>query len=213
MALRELSRHLETHGWPRLNCMLMVGLAAGAAFLTSVLLLGAGLQSMAVRYGAAASIGYLTFVLLIRGWVWWKRRELSTDDPLLDAIDLASQAGPPGVPDVELGDGVSLAADADDLIWLVLILALACAGAAAIVYVITLAPALLAEALLDVMIAGGVYRGLRRHDSAHWTVHVLRRTAVPAAIVIVTAVLAGYALQRAAPGAHSIGGVWTALAK
>jgi hypothetical protein len=80
--IEQLQAHLERHSWPRLNCMLMVALSTAAAFLSSVLLLGSGVDSMALRYGAAALIGYVTFVLLLRGWVEWKRRQLSSESRL-----------------------------------------------------------------------------------------------------------------------------------
>ena len=242
-SIQRMQAHLETHGWPRLNCALMVALATCAAFLSSVLLLGAGMQSMALRYGAAALIGYLTFVLLIRGWVLWKRRQLSLE-PDVKLVDVLSNvdvpiprssgggAEPPmfsggrsggggssvsygsaASPGRTSGGGISLDLDADDLVWLLIALAAAFAGAAAIAYVIYLAPVLLAEAIVDVLIAGGIYRRLRRHDSEYWTWHVLKRTAVPAAVVIVSAVVAGYALQRIAPEARSIGAVWASLSR
>jgi hypothetical protein len=100
-----------------------------------------------------------------------------------------------------------------DLWWLILAAAAALAGVVAVGYVIYLAPTLLAEAAVDVAIAGKVYQGLRKRDASHWTTHVIRRTAVAAVILIVSATLAGYALQRIAPDARSIGGVWHAVAR
>lgn len=226
--------------------MLMVALSTGAAFLTSVVLLWSNVPSMAIRYGVAALIGYVTFGLLIRGWVRWKRRQLTSEpdfDGVIDAVanfdlPLPRSSGAPidpppfaggrsggggasmsfGTPNsasstATCGSGISFDLDADDLLWLLIALAAAFAGIAAIGYVIYAAPALLAEAIVDGVIAGGIYRGLRRRDSTHWTRHVLQRTALPALIVIVSAVLAGYALQRIAPEARSIGGVWASLAK
>ena len=204
-----MREHLQIHGWPRLNCLLMVALAACAAFLSSVVLLFAfDVRSMPLRYGVSALAGYLAFVLLIRAWIWWSHRELSVD-PDFDAIDAASQLVPIDLPDI----GVPLELDADDLVWILIALVVVFAAGAAVLYVIYLAPTLLAEALVDVLIAGGVYRRLRRHDSTHWTTHVFQHTAIPAAVVVVSAVVAGYLLQQVAPDAHSIGGVWASLSK
>jgi hypothetical protein len=230
--LDRMRAHLETHNWPRLHCLLMVTLAGAAAFLSSFLLLSLDVPSMAVRYGVAALVGYLTFVMLVRAWVAWKRHQFESEidvGNVLDAVtphDL-SPALPRGSEDPPMfaggrsggggasgsygggsPSGFSLALDADDLIWLIVVAAAAVAGVAAIAYVVWVAPALLAEIILDVAIAGRIYKGLRRRDSAHWTRHVFRRTALPAAIVIVFAVVAGYGLQRIAPAARSIGGVW-----
>jgi len=242
--IHQLQAHLERHSWPRLNCMLMVALSTAAAFLTSVLLLGADVESMALRYGAAALIGYVTFVLLLRGWVQWKRRQL-TSEPDFELADVVSnldfplprssagEVEPPlfvggqsggggssasfgpgrGSAGDRTGSGITFDIDADDLLWLLVALAAVFAGVAAIGYVIYVAPALLAEAILDMLIAGGIYRRLRRKDAAHWTTHVFRRTAFPAIVVVLSAALAGYALQRVAPEARSIGGVWAHLSQ
>ena len=242
--IQQLQAHLEKHSWPRLNCMLMVALSTAAAFLTAVLLLGAGVSSMALRYGAAALVGYIAFVLLIRGWVLWKRRQLtseSTFDPgdVVSDLDIllprssegevqppmfvggrsggggssASYGSTGGSSGGGSGSGITFDIDADDLVWLLIALAAAFAGVAAIGYLIYVAPALLAEAILDMLIAGGIYRRLQRHDASHWTSHVFRRTAIPAIVVVLSAALAGYALQRVAPEAQSIGGVWAHLSQ
>src|SRR5262249_966178 len=72
---------LEDGYWPRVHCMLLVTVAAAAAFLTSFLLLVLHVQWMAVRYGAAAVAGYATFLLLLHAWVrWrWSRVKLNAD--------------------------------------------------------------------------------------------------------------------------------------
>lgn len=106
------------------------------------------------------------------------------------------------------GGGFSLDLDGDDLIWLLIALAAAFAGFIAIGYVIYVAPTLLAEAAVNAAVAGKVYHGMRKRDPDHWTLDVLRRTAVAAIILIISAIVAGHALQRVAPEARSIGGVW-----
>lgn len=210
--VQRMRDHLETHGWPRLNCLLMVALATCAAFLSSVLLLFAfEVRSMPLRYGVSAVAGYLTFVLLIRAWIWWNHRGFSVDSDF-EVLNAVAQPGPPGLPDLP-DAGIPLELGGDDLLWILIALAIVFAAGAAMFYVIYLAPTLLAEALVDVLIASGIYRGLQRHESTHWTAHVFQRTAIPAVIVVVSAVVAGYALQQIAPEAQSIGGVWASLTK
>lgn len=109
------------------------------------------------------------------------------------------------------GGGFSLDLDGDDLVWLLVALAAALAGLIAIAYVIYVAPTLLAEAAVNAAVVGKVYHGMRKREPHHWTTDVLRRTALAAIIIIVSASAAGYALQRAAPEARSIGGVWQHL--
>jgi len=81
---------LEAGYWPRVHCMLIVTLSTAAAFLTSVLLLVARVDSMALRYGAAALAGYATFLLLLHAWVRWKWSRVKASDDGLDLVDVVS---------------------------------------------------------------------------------------------------------------------------
>ena len=107
-------------------------------------------------------------------------------------------------------DGISL--DADDAWWLLVAGVLVCAAGFAVVYVIYIAPALLAEVMLDAALVTTVYRRLRPQDTQHWSVGVVRRTWLPAVVLIGCLSGAGLALQRVAPQARSIGGVVAHLA-
>ena len=84
-------------------------------------------------------------------------------------------------------------------------------GVLCVGYVIYIAPMLLAEVALDAALVSAAYRRLRREDVCHWTDTVLRRTLVPATILVIFMFVTGFAAQRFAPEAHSIGGVIRAL--
>jgi hypothetical protein len=105
--------------------------------------------------------------------------------------------------------GVDL--DLDEGIWLVVAAVCAAAGLVAIGYVIYMAPVLLAEVALDAAIISVLYRRLRGDEQGYWLTTVLRRTWMPAAILVVFAFLTGFALQQAAPQARSIGAVVQAV--
>lgn len=109
------------------------------------------------------------------------------------------------------GSGGGFSLDLDELVWVVLALALVFMGVIAVGYVIYAAPLLLGEVALDAALLGGAYRRLRRDDMQHWATGVLRRTALPAAIVIACAAGVGYCGEQLAPEARSIGGVVRAL--
>ncbi|MGH8079327.1 MAG: hypothetical protein ACREP7_02050 [Lysobacter sp.] len=96
---------------------------------------------------------------------------------------------------------------ADDAAWVLIALAIAAGALLAIGWVIWIAPGLMAELLLDVVLAGGLYRRLRRIDAAHWLSTVWRRTAIPFVVVALMAALAGGVGARYAPGADSFGDV------
>jgi hypothetical protein len=227
----------------RLQLFLIVSGAGVAAFLCSFAALTLGVTSMAVRYPLAVVCGYVTFLLLIRGWIALHHRRQMPDARRarkFDAGDLASLD--PGV-DVPVptrlpggSDGVFFAAgrsggagsgtswgrapshagsgvnvDVDELWPVVLAAVCALGGAIAIGYVIYSAPVLLAEVAVDAAIVSGLYQRLKRREPSHWAMTVLRHTAAPAVVLIVFAALGGYAAQRIAPDARSIGGVVRAL--
>ena len=52
----------------------------------------------------------------------------------------------------------------------------------------------------------------QRRESSHWTADQFKRTILPALIVVASAAVAGYAFNRIAPEAVTVGGVWHHLA-
>ena len=93
--------------------------------------------------------------------------------------------------------------------WLIVIAIIALLAAAiAALYVVDIAPALLAEILLDGVLMAGLYKRVKTIDHRHWLRAALRKTALPAVLVAVFFSVAGFAIQKAAPEARSIGEVW-----
>lgn len=100
--VERLETRLRAEGFPRLVMTGMVTIAGGVAFLCSALTLWAGLDSMAVRYGLAALVGYVTFGAVLRIWISWRR------DWLDDVVDLPTF-------DLDLGGGGSTSTTAPSL--------------------------------------------------------------------------------------------------
>jgi hypothetical protein len=121
---------------------------------------------------------------------------LSGGDPHASVLSSGSGGGSSGsLPDVDLDDG-----------WMIVVpIVLALGTLAAAVYVIYIAPALLAEVLLDVLLVSGLYRGLRGLERRHWLSSVFRRTWLPVTGVLVLSVALGYGAQHVRPNADSIG--------
>lgn len=112
------------------------------------------------------------------------------------------------------GSGFSFSLDLDDSGFLVVlaILAIAIAAFGAAIYLIWSAPILLAEVLVDGLIMTGLYRRLKKTDDPeHWVLGAVRRTWIPALVVVILFSFAGWLLQRAVPDARSIGGAWKAV--
>ena len=194
-------------GRPRLVVLVILVLAGAAAFGTSVAALRLGLDAMALRYPLATIAGYAAFLALIRLWVALQRDADLVPDPgdLADGTHFVSDVLPApsgGAPEVF---GGSL--DLDEGWFLALASACALAGAVALMYVVYIAPVLLAEVVLDAVLVSTVYRRLRREDTAWWAMSVVRRTFWAAALLIAFMGGAGFALQQIAPDARSIGGV------
>ena len=109
--------------------------------------------------------------------------------------------------------GFSFDLDLDDGWWILLAIIALLGAAIAALYVVYIAPALLAEILLDGVLLAGLYERVKSIEHEHWLRSALRRTAVPAIIIVVFFTIAGYAMHRIAPDAHSIGGVWTHITR
>ncbi|MBA2341523.1 MAG: hypothetical protein H0V88_14135, partial [Pyrinomonadaceae bacterium] len=98
--------------------------------------------------------------------------------------------------------------DLDEL-WLVVVFVVAILGSlVAAFYVVYIAPALLAEILVDGLLMTGLYKRLKGIEQRHWLRAAIRRTLLPVLLVATLFTIAGYAMQRAAPEARSIGDVW-----
>lgn len=71
-ALARTQQQLQQEGYPRLQMALLVALTGLSGLLTSFVMLGQGLTSMAVRYPLALAIAYLVFLALL--WLWLRTR-------------------------------------------------------------------------------------------------------------------------------------------
>src|SRR5215212_4145869 len=183
---------------PRVQMMLLLSAAGGAGFLASYGLLQLGLDLMTLRYPLAVGVAYLVFFLLLRLWLTFHESALDGLDLAVDAaeagLDTVSSFGSstpmpvakPSAPSFDLG-----APDLDEGIFLIVLAAVAAVVLGAVVYVIYLAPLLLAEVLVDGVLLVGFYKRLKRPEPEHWSLCAVRRTWIPAIIVAVTFFFAG----------------------
>lgn len=229
--VKRMRVHLERFCYPRVELSVLIVLSGLSAFLVSFALLRAGVHSMPLRYGLAGAAGYLAFLGFVRLWIVWNQTRpslLDVDvDPgrLVDAFDggvsLPRGGGGPsffaggrsggggassswGASGRSAGGSSWLDAD-DSLFFIILAFAAAVGSLLTIFYVIYLAPALLAEVLVDAVIIATISKRVARADRRDWTATLIRRTCVPALLLISFLVVGGWALQRLAPDARSIG--------
>src|SRR5215813_9928754 len=227
-----IKRRLLQKSSPRLQMSLILLLAGLAGFLTSFSLLHLNVFSMWLRYPIAILMAYGVFLLLLRIWLWAHGRHFNFNlnraldfiepDPF-DVPDLAGRADYPGGgaggswgqsgastggSSGSHGIDFDIGLDFEEL-WLVVIGLIAiAAGLLASLYVVFIAPTLLAEILVDGVLMAVVYRRLANIEHIHWLRTAFHKTALPALLVAVFFGVAGYALQKAVPEAHSIGEVW-----
>lgn len=228
--VRRARAQLDLHGYSRIELVLIVALSGVAGFVVSFGMLGGGVDSMPARYASAGVAAYLAFLFLIWLWILWKTRAAGDAGSLdlLEGVDLAPRSfGDGPAPNLfeggRSGGGGTSASWGDagragsgnegsswfdwdaDIGWVLVALAALLVGLLTIGYVVYLAPVLFAEVLVDGVIVATVSRrvaGLERRD---WTATVLRRTWLPALVMIGSLAAGGWALQKIAPDARSIG--------
>jgi hypothetical protein len=109
--------------------------------------------------------------------------------------------------------GIGFDLDLEEGWWIIIAIIALLGGLIAILYVVYVAPALLAEILVDGVLVGGLYKQLKDVEQRYWLRAAVRRTLLPALLAAIFFSVAGYAMQNAAPRARSIGEVWKHLAK
>ena len=236
-----VKQRLLRRGMPRLQVSAILLFTGLAGFLTSFLLLQVGLSRMWLRYPMAAIVAYCVFLLILYLWLWLRRGGKLDPNFDAPGLELIPDAIPAGSESFKFGgggdfggagaggswgesasaaarvsaDSVSDASGFDvdlDAGWPVALAIVALLGGlVASLYIIYIAPALLAEIIVDGILMVGIYKRLKKVERRHWLQGALRQTVVPAIVVVTFLTIAGYAMQKAAPGAQSIGDVWNWL--
>lgn len=197
--------------------------AALVAFGVSYALLRLGLYDMAIRYVIATSVAYVAFLALIRIAASAVRRGIEADVGPLDALDFVSSGGSSdrsgsSTPDADCVDSPSAGAmdsipdvpipDIEEGLAILVPLLVLGAGIISALYVVYVAPVLLAELVLDVFIASSLARRFERIPREDWYYGAVRHTYKPFLVVLVTVALGGFVATLFAPGADSIGDIF-----
>jgi hypothetical protein len=237
-----IRERLLQESMPRFQMSLILLFTGLSGFLVSFSLLHLHVFRMWVRYPIAILIAYGVFLLLLRVWLWVHGRPLRVDlDP--SGLDFMSpelgpgeSVHPGGGGDFGGGgsggswgesvasssevsskstalEGLGFNLDLEEGCLIVVALIALIGGLVASLYVIYIAPALLAEILIDGVLLVGLYRRVKHIEQRHWLQAAVRRTLLPALLCTVCFAIAGYAMQKAVPEAHSIGDVWKHLTR
>lgn len=103
--------------------------------------------------------------------------------------------------------------DLDEGCLIILAIVALVGGIIASLYIVYIAPVLLAEILVDGALVAGLYKRVKPIEQRHWLRAALRRTLLPALLAMLFFSLAGFALQKAVPEARTIGDVWHHIRK
>jgi len=222
---------------PRIHVTVILTLTALAGFLTSVVLLHSGMSWMWLRYPLAISLAYGVFLLLLWLWLRLQRGipDIELVDIHLGDLDLSSYTSTSSGHSTNFGGGGNFSGggaggswgrstsasgsgssshgffpDLDlEEGWLIVLAILALLGALiATLYVVYIAPALLAEILVDGALVAGLYKRVKHSRERHWLRGAVRQTVLPAVLVILFFTVAGVALQKAVPGAQTMVQAW-----
>lgn len=226
--INRIGQRLLHHGYPRLEMAFLVLVTGLAGFIASFALLHAGVETMMLRYPLAVGCAFIA--LLVQLWVWLKLRHDWRADLVDAAGDLASGSsdaapgysggggtfdggGASGNFDMPGGDllsgPVEAAANAEEaaipLFALIGIAAVALSMLLLAFSLVSTAPFLFAELLVDGAMSATLYRRLRHLQQRHWTQAAVRRTIVPFALSALLLALVGFGMEWAVPGAHTVG--------
>lgn len=225
--INRIGQQLLQHGYPRLEMAFLVLVTGLAGFIASFALLHAGIQMMVLRYPLAVGCAFIA--LLVQLWLWIKLRPDWREDLVDMAGDLASgngdaapgysggggtfdgggASGDFGSPCGDLLSGpVEAAANAEEAaIPLFALLGIAAVALSMVLLAFSLvstAPFLFAELLVDAAMSATLYRRLRHLPRRHWTQTAVRRTIVPFALSALLLALVGFGMEWAVPGAHTV---------
>jgi hypothetical protein len=211
-------QHLLTAENPRL-VMIFLLLGAGlAGFFASAFLLKLGVDRMWLRYPLAVAIAYGTFLALTGLWLWQRRRFAAqtaaalgagavAGSLLADAPRTVKKAAKRGWWDRFSGDS-SGGYDGEGCalgLGLLLLLVVGLSVAIVCIYFVVMAPALLAEVLVDGAVLAAASRGEFVRGGQHWLVTVIRHTWLGVLILAAVFTVVGAVIESLVPGAHTMG--------
>ena len=99
------------------------------------------------------------------------------------------------------GGGGGLGDDLGELILVLLIIALVCAIIVSFVWIVWAAPTILSEVVFNAVLAGALARHTHRATCGEWIGGVIKKTAIPFALILALSVTVGWWAQHICPSA------------
>jgi len=222
-AVNRIAQYLRRKSQPRLLLFIILLLTGIIGAASSFIMLHAGITRMFIRYPLAAFFAYAVFLLLLR---LWRDHQARQPDIAVHLETTTSEASGDNAPNIrreedtwsdskrsflnslDALDIVNIFDDAPGFVICVLI-ALFVGALFLIGLVLSTAPTLLAEILLDGLLVAGIWRRFKRTgEDDNPLGAAFRITRIPALIVIAALTIVGYMLEFVSPTAQSIGDVF-----
>lgn len=201
----------------RFHMSLILAAVMASAVLCSKLLLNLGVYSLPIRYPIAALVAYLVFLGLVRIWVAYVTRNDSSqsdadldfdfDDVEFPSVDSTKSVDFSGgsISHTSSSGSSSWSFDFDEGGWILIVLGILLAvifGAGA--YLIYIAPEMLPEVALQVVMASTLKRASNKLEAGGWAVSILKGTIVPFLIVFVLTIGLGVVVHHTCPMATKL---------
>ena len=207
---------LRTHRWLRLHVGLIALCCLGCLWLTGALLRGAGVESLALRFGLSLAISYGLYLGLLRLWAAYllSRHDADLSDAVdvvdlgLDIASTGARAGRPALDAVELAS----AADEGALVLLPIAAAIGVALALAallgtgltLLFGVEVLLAVSVEVALAALAGSLAWRHQRQFAPGDWLGCALQHTWLGALLMLTIAIGLGAALDHWMPQAQSL---------
>jgi hypothetical protein len=217
--ITRLQTSLEATDFPRLKMFFLVSITGGVGFLSSFLMLRAGLTMMALRYPAAVGVAYLVFLFFLWIWIRFAAEDYesgrltfveSTVSPTQEENKVSISSSNKELPSNSGESGIELVSDLIQSDWsampvlaLIAVLALGLSS----LWIVYTAPTLFAELLIDGVLSAKLYYRLRGMDTQNWLTTAVHRTVKPFVITAIVASLCGSIMHSLHPAANSLGEV------
>ena len=221
-AVKRLARYLRERSYPRLLFFAILVLTGIVGIASSLLMLRIGFRWMWIRYPIAAFIAYYAFLFLLR---LWRDRQLSRPEFVDEIRRVTDEEGVAESPAVQSSIEVHEKKDswwnAFDLLWIpdddsasfivVAVLAVICVAIFLVGMVLSVAPTLFSEVLLDGALITGIWHRFKKLSVDDPLGAAFRITRIPALLAILMLFVIGYLLEIAVPSAKSLGDVIRSL--
>ncbi|MCW7494736.1 hypothetical protein ND861_18905 [Leptospira sp. 2 VSF19] len=210
--LDQIKTILLNRGNPRFQMFVILSATFLSATLSSIVLLNLGISLMYIRYPIAIFIGYLSFFLFLRIWVFFafKSMNLHPDESFnllrIDSNKFNSSS------DINFSSApYDFLFDHEQAFLIKLFLILTLSILVIFGYVIFISPIFLSELVFESFALTFVYKKIKNYQRVGWYGVVIKNTIVPFLILLAIFTFIAFIIQSALPEIKSMGDLINSL--